>query len=102
MALFVIALPLLENSKFPSFLSVMVYILSSQFNSPSKTPMKNYPFSCSDIKLWPFKVIPGPGEKPMIVVQHKGRRNSLQPKRSPLWFSSRCVRSLKLTLAARS
>uniref|UniRef100_A0A804LQR8 Uncharacterized protein n=1 Tax=Zea mays TaxID=4577 RepID=A0A804LQR8_MAIZE len=26
----------------------------------------------SDIKLWPFKVIPGPGEKPMIVVQHKG------------------------------
>ncbi|CAN6329503.1 unnamed protein product [Urochloa humidicola] len=26
----------------------------------------------SDIKLWPFKVISGPGEKPMIVVQHKG------------------------------
>ncbi|GJM95390.1 hypothetical protein PR202_ga12121 [Eleusine coracana subsp. coracana] len=26
----------------------------------------------SDIKLWPFKVIAGPGEKPMIVVQHKG------------------------------
>ena len=26
----------------------------------------------SDIKLWPFKVIFGPGEKPMIVVQHKG------------------------------
>jgi hypothetical protein len=72
MALFVIALPLLENSKFPSFLSVMVYILSSQFNPLSKNPMKNYPFSCSDIKLWPFKVIPGPGEKPMIVVQHKG------------------------------
>ncbi|CAL4985802.1 unnamed protein product [Urochloa decumbens] len=27
----------------------------------------------SDIKLWPFKVISGPGEKPMIVVQYKGR-----------------------------
>ncbi|CAL4982458.1 unnamed protein product [Urochloa decumbens] len=26
----------------------------------------------SDIKLWPFKVISGPGEKPMIVVQYKG------------------------------
>ncbi|KRX79627.1 Heat shock cognate 70 kDa protein 2, partial [Trichinella patagoniensis] len=26
----------------------------------------------SDIKLWPFKVIPGPGDKPMIVVQYKG------------------------------
>jgi heat shock 70kDa protein 1/2/6/8 len=26
----------------------------------------------SDIKLWPVKVIPGPSEKPMIVVQHKG------------------------------
>ncbi|ONK62269.1 uncharacterized protein A4U43_C07F2170 [Asparagus officinalis] len=26
----------------------------------------------SDCKLWPFKVIPGPGDKPMIVVQYKG------------------------------
>ncbi|CAA7398128.1 unnamed protein product [Spirodela intermedia] len=26
----------------------------------------------SDIKLWPFKVVPGPGEKPMIAVQYKG------------------------------
>nr|GMD12449.1 heat shock cognate 70 kDa protein 2 [Ipomoea batatas]GMD17445.1 heat shock cognate 70 kDa protein 2 [Ipomoea batatas] len=26
----------------------------------------------SDIKLWPFKVIPGPGDKPMIVVSYKG------------------------------
>ncbi|CAA6669372.1 unnamed protein product [Spirodela intermedia] len=25
-----------------------------------------------DIKLWPFKVIPGPGDKPMIIVQYKG------------------------------
>ncbi|CAM0872519.1 unnamed protein product [Alopecurus aequalis] len=26
----------------------------------------------SDAKLWPFKVIPGPGDKPMIGVQYKG------------------------------
>ncbi|KAJ3699401.1 hypothetical protein LUZ61_003106 [Rhynchospora tenuis] len=26
----------------------------------------------SDIKLWPFKVIPGPGDKPMIQVNYKG------------------------------
>lgn len=26
----------------------------------------------SDMKLWPFKVIPGPGNKPLIVINHKG------------------------------
>ncbi|KAK3033943.1 hypothetical protein RJ639_034107, partial [Escallonia herrerae] len=26
----------------------------------------------SDIKLWPFKVIPGAGDKPMIIVNYKG------------------------------
>ncbi|CBI30574.3 unnamed protein product, partial [Vitis vinifera] len=26
----------------------------------------------SDIKLWPFKVVAGPGDKPMIVVNYKG------------------------------
>ncbi|GJZ67146.1 putative mediator of RNA polymerase II transcription subunit 37c, partial [Tanacetum coccineum] len=26
----------------------------------------------SDMKLWPFKVIPGPADKPLIVVNHKG------------------------------
>ncbi|XP_012831747.1 PREDICTED: heat shock cognate 70 kDa protein 2-like [Erythranthe guttata] len=26
----------------------------------------------SDIKLWPFKLIPGPGDKPLIVVNYKG------------------------------
>ncbi|KAL2460963.1 Heat shock 70 kDa protein 5 [Abeliophyllum distichum] len=26
----------------------------------------------SDMKLWPFKVVPGPGDKPMIVVTYKG------------------------------
>nr|VDD25154.1 unnamed protein product [Brassica oleracea] len=26
----------------------------------------------SDVKLWPFKIIPGPADKPMIVVSYKG------------------------------
>ncbi|TKY54677.1 Heat shock 70 kDa protein [Spatholobus suberectus] len=26
----------------------------------------------NDMKLWPFKVVPGPGDKPMIVVTYKG------------------------------
>ncbi|KAL9681584.1 hypothetical protein QQ045_013369 [Rhodiola kirilowii] len=26
----------------------------------------------ADMKHWPFKVIPGPGDKPMIVVNYKG------------------------------
>mgnify|MGYP002775212171 CR=1 FL=1 len=26
----------------------------------------------SDIKLWPFKLVPGPADKPMICVQYKG------------------------------
>ncbi|KAH7437996.1 hypothetical protein KP509_05G100300 [Ceratopteris richardii] len=29
-----------------------------------------------DIKLWPFKVVPGPGDKPTIVVQYKGEEKS--------------------------
>ncbi|KAH6761295.1 heat shock protein 70 [Perilla frutescens var. frutescens] len=28
----------------------------------------------SDMKLWPFKVISGPGERPMIVVNYKGKK----------------------------
>jgi L1 cell adhesion molecule like protein len=30
----------------------------------------------SDMKLWPFKVTPGPGEKPMISVQYKGEEKT--------------------------
>ncbi|KAG0593668.1 hypothetical protein M758_UG008700 [Ceratodon purpureus] len=30
----------------------------------------------SDMKLWPFKVSPGPGEKPMISVQYKGEEKT--------------------------
>jgi len=28
----------------------------------------------SDIKLWPFKLVPGPGDKPMIIVNYKGEK----------------------------
>ncbi|XP_021298179.1 heat shock 70 kDa protein 5 [Herrania umbratica] len=34
----------------------------------------------SDIKLWPFKVIPGPGDKPMIVVRYKGEEKQFSPE----------------------
>ena len=31
-----------------------------------------------DIKLWPFKVESGPGEKPLISVQYKGEQKKFQ------------------------
>jgi len=31
-----------------------------------------------DIKLWPFKVESGPGDKPLIVVKHKGETKKFQ------------------------
>ncbi|CAL1376947.1 unnamed protein product [Linum trigynum] len=34
----------------------------------------------ADMKHWPFKVIPGPGDKPMIVVQHKGEEKQFAPE----------------------
>ncbi len=34
----------------------------------------------SNIKLWPFKVIAGPGDKPMICVQHKTEEKSFATK----------------------
>ncbi|PON70448.1 Heat shock protein 70 family [Parasponia andersonii] len=34
----------------------------------------------SDMKLWPFKVIPGPGDKPMIVVRYKGEEKRFSPE----------------------
>lgn len=32
------------------------------------------------MKLWPFKVIPGPGDKPMIVVQYKHEEKQFSPE----------------------
>lgn len=34
----------------------------------------------SDMKLWPFKVVPGPGDKPLIVVQYKGEEKKFSPE----------------------
>jgi heat shock protein 1/8 len=34
----------------------------------------------NDMKLWPFKVIPGPGDKPMIVVRYKGEEKQFSPE----------------------
>ncbi|PKA61893.1 Heat shock cognate 70 kDa protein [Apostasia shenzhenica] len=34
----------------------------------------------SDIKMWPFKVIAGPGDKPMIVVNYKGEEKQFAPE----------------------
>lgn len=42
----------------------------------------------SDMKLWPFRVIPGPGEKPMIVVTYKGEEKQ---------FSAEEISSMVLT-----
>ncbi|CAN6563921.1 unnamed protein product [Malus baccata var. baccata] len=42
----------------------------------------------SDMKLWPFKVIPGPGDKPLIVVNYKGEEKK---------FSAEEISSMVLT-----
>lgn len=34
----------------------------------------------SDMKLWPFKVVPGPGDKPMIIVSYKGEDKQFSPE----------------------
>jgi len=42
----------------------------------------------SDMKLWPFKVVAGPGDKPMIVVNYKGEEKQ---------FSAEEISSMVLT-----
>ncbi|XP_057532490.1 heat shock 70 kDa protein-like [Amaranthus tricolor] len=34
----------------------------------------------SDMKLWPFKVVPGEGDKPMIIVSYKGEQKMFAPE----------------------
>lgn len=34
----------------------------------------------NDMKLWPFKVVPGSGDKPMIVVRYKGEEKQFSPE----------------------
>merc|ERR1712159_960929 len=38
------------------------------------------PIVQSDIKLWPFKVIAGSGDKPMIVVNFQGEEKKFHPE----------------------
>ncbi|KAG6627961.1 hypothetical protein CIPAW_15G166000 [Carya illinoinensis] len=38
------------------------------------------PSAQNDMKLWPFKVIPGPGDKPLIVVRYKGKEKKFTPE----------------------
>lgn len=50
----------------------------------------------SDMKLWPFKVISGPGEKPMIVVNYKGEQKQFAPEE----ISSMVLVKMKETVSA--
>ncbi|CAL9091482.1 unnamed protein product [Musa textilis] len=34
----------------------------------------------SDMKLWPFRIVPGPGDKPLIVVTYKGEEKRFTPE----------------------
>ena len=34
----------------------------------------------SDMKLWPFRVLSGPGDKPMIEVSYKGEKKQFSPE----------------------
>ncbi|XVE71662.1 hypothetical protein DITRI_Ditri10aG0169400 [Diplodiscus trichospermus] len=38
-----------------------------------------------DVKLWPFRVIPGSGDKPMIVVRYKGEEKQFLPRKFRQW-----------------
>ncbi|CAI9098785.1 OLC1v1035492C1 [Oldenlandia corymbosa var. corymbosa] len=50
----------------------------------------------SDSKLWPFKVTPGPGEKPFISVKHKGEDKKFAPEE----ISSMILDYMRLTSEA--
>jgi heat shock protein 1/8 len=42
--------------------------------------MFNDPIVQKDCKLWPFKVEPGPNDKPVIVVEFKGKTKKFYPE----------------------
>ncbi|EAY89450.1 hypothetical protein OsI_10982 [Oryza sativa Indica Group] len=50
----------------------------------------------SDAKLWPFKVLPGPGDKPMIGVQYKGEEKQFSAEE----ISSMVLNKMKETAEA--
>lgn len=50
------------------------------------------------MKLWPFKVIAGPGDKPMIVVTYKGEEKQFSAEEISSMVLTKIRRSLRLTL----
>ena len=52
------------------------------------------PIAQSDIKLWPFKVIAGPGDKPKIEVQYQGETKAFHPEE----VSSMVLQKMKETV----
>ncbi|CAN4086483.1 unnamed protein product [Withania somnifera] len=46
----------------------------------AKNQVAMNPQNTSDMRHWPFKVVPGPAEKPMIVVQYKGEQKQFSPE----------------------
>jgi len=54
------------------------------------------PIAQSDIKLWPFKVIPGPGDKPKIEVTYQGEQKAFHPEE----ISSMVLQKMKETAEA--
>ncbi|CAK7349641.1 unnamed protein product [Dovyalis caffra] len=54
--------------------SLGLFLESSNQLLPSSNSIYNGRYNCLEyIKLWPFKVIVGPSDKPMIVVAYKGK-----------------------------
>jgi len=56
----------------------------------------NDPIAQSDIKLWPFKVVAGPGDKPKIVVTYQAEEKQFHPEE----ISSMVLQKMKETAEA--
>jgi L1 cell adhesion molecule like protein len=54
------------------------------------------PIAQSDIKLWPFTVVAGPGDKPKIEVQYQGEKKTFHPEE----VSSMVLQKMKETAEA--
>jgi heat shock protein 1/8 len=52
----------------------------------------------NDIKLWPFKVIEGHADKPMIVVTYKGEEKHFAAEEISSMVLKRCVKLQRPTL----
>eukprot|EP01018_Ginkgo_biloba_P021318 Gb_13011 [translate_table: standard] len=65
--------------------------VQGNLTTPSYVAFTNteHPTVQSDMKPWPFKVIPGVGNKPMIIVTYKGKEKQ---------FSTKEISSMVLTI----